>query len=95
MSGYFYVYIMTNQNNTVLYTGMTNNLIRRVWEHKDGASDSFTARYSLNKLAWYEVHEDPESAILREKGIKAGSRRAKEELIKGMNREWRDLSEEL
>ena len=94
MDRQYYVYIMTNQHHTVLYTGVTNNLQRRVNEHKSGRGGGFTSRYRVNKLAYYEIHLDPTSAIAREKQIKAGSRRRKIELIEGMNPEWRDLSED-
>jgi len=87
----FYVYIMTNKANTVLYTGMTNDLRRRVYEHKQKLIEGFTRRYNLVKLVYYEAFRDSASAIRREKQIKAGSRKKKEELIKSINREWRDL----
>ena len=89
----YYVYIMTNKNNTVLYTGVCNNLPRRVWEHKHKINPkSFTARYNINKLVYYEYFTDIEAAIYREKQIKAGSRAKKIALIESMNKEWRDLS---
>ena len=89
----YYVYIMTNKNNTVLYTGVCNNLPRRVWEHKHKINPkSFTARYNINKLVYYEYYTDIEAAIYREKQIKAGSRAKKIALIESMNKEWRDLS---
>ncbi|MGK9475338.1 GIY-YIG nuclease family protein [Melioribacter sp. OK-6-Me] len=91
----YYVYIMTNKNNTVLYTGMTNNLIRRVYEHKCKLIKGFTKRYNCTKLVWYEIHDSPYNAIRREKQIKAGSRRKKLELINNMNPSWRDLYNEL
>ena len=70
----YFVYIMTNQNNTVLYTGVTNNLERRVIEHKTGRGGSFSKRYKLYKLVYYEAGENIEVAIQREKQIKSGSR---------------------
>ena len=89
-----YVYIMTNKNNTVLYTGVTNNLKRRIKEHLDKRnSKSFTARYNINKLVYYESFFLIGDAIAREKQIKAGSRAKKETLISGMNPEWNDLVE--
>ena len=91
----YYVYIMTNPRKTVLYTGVTNDLVRRVWQHQNGRADGFTARYHCSELALYEVFLDSYNAITREKQIKAGSRRRKVELIERMNPEWRDLSEEL
>jgi len=95
MNRQFYVYIMTNKGSTVLYTGVTNNLKRRVYEHKEMLADGFTRRYKINKLVYYEVFEDIENAILREKQIKGGSRQKKIELINTMNKEWRELYEEL
>ena len=86
---------MTNKRNTVLYTGVTNDLKRRVYQHKEKLTEGFTKRYNIMKLVYYEVFEDIENAIWREKQIKAGSRRRKIELIDGMNREWRDLYESL
>ena len=86
---------MTNKTNRVLYTGVTNNLKRRVYEHKKKLVEGFTKKYNIGKLVYYEVCEDIESAILREKQIKGGSRQKKIELVNCMNREWRDLYEEL
>jgi len=91
----YYVYIMTNNRNTVLYVGVTNNLIRRVYEHKEKLADGFTRKYNIVKLVYYEDFNDIENAILREKKIKAGSRQKKVQLINGMNREWCDLYDEL
>lgn len=87
-----YVYIMTNDNNTVLYTGVTSNLIGRVKEHKENLHpESFTARYNIRKLVYYESFESIVEAIKREKQIKAGSRKKKLDLINGSNPEWTDL----
>jgi putative endonuclease len=86
---------MTNKNNRVLYTGITNDLRRRVYEHKEKFVAGFTKRYNVSKLVYYEVFEDPENAILREKKIKAGSRQKKINLIETINKEWRDLYGEL
>jgi putative endonuclease len=91
----FCVYIITNANNTVLYTGVTNNLHRRVLEHRSGNGSSFTHRYNVNKLVYYEVGTDIKSAIWREKQIKAGSRQKKIDLVNKINPEWKDLFEEL
>ena len=90
-----YVYIMTNTNNTTLYTGVTNNLARRVWEHKQGNIPGFTKRYNLGKLVYYERHDTPEAAIRREKRIKGGSRARKVVLIESMNPGWQDLFDQL
>ena len=86
---------MTNKRNTVVYTGITNDLKRRVYEHKEKPVDGFTKKYNITKLVYYEVFEDIENAILREKQIKGGSRQKKIELINSLNKEWRDLSAEL
>ena len=87
-----YVYIMTNQHNTVLYVGVTSNLPGRIGQHKDKYyPKSFTDRYNIDKLVYFEVFELIVLAIVREKQIKAGSRKAKEALINSMNPEWRDL----
>lgn len=91
----YYVYIATNHHNTVLYTGMTNDLIRRTYEHKNKAASGFTSRYNINKLVYFEIFEDPASAISREKQIKAGSRLKKIKLIRSVNPQFRDLSEDL
>jgi putative endonuclease len=89
------VYILTNQNHTVLYTGVTSDLPKRVIEHRTKHTKGFTAKYNCDTLVYYEVAEDMESAITREKQIKAGSRKKKLELIEKLNREWRDLSDSL
>jgi putative endonuclease len=86
---------MTNQYNQVLYTGVTNNLPRRIYEHKHKLIDGFTKKYNLVKLVYYEVFEDSYSAISREKQIKAGSRQKKINLINSLNKEWRDLSDDI
>jgi putative endonuclease len=91
----YYVYIATNQHNRVLYTGVTNNLVRRVYEHKSKLIDGFTKRYNVTKLVYFEIADCPEAAISREKQIKAGSRKRKLDLINGSNPEWRDLYEEI
>lgn len=89
----YYVYIMTNKNNTVLYTGVTNDLQRRVVEHKTKTKiNSFTARYNVNKLVFFETTNDVNGAIVREKQIKAGSRAKKIALINETNEKWEDLS---
>jgi putative endonuclease len=91
----YYVYIMTNKNNTVLYTGITNDLKKRIYEHKEKLVEGFTKRYNIRKLVYYEIFKDVRSAILREKQIKSGSRAKKIELVKNMNSEWNDLYSEL
>ncbi|MAG44362.1 excinuclease ABC subunit C [bacterium] len=91
----YYVYIMTNQRDTVLYTGVTRDLDRRIWEHKNKIIKGFTKRYNIDKLIYYELYDDIEQAILREKQIKAGSRQKKIELIKIMNPNFKDLAKHL
>ena len=88
------VYIMTNQYNTVLYTGVTSNLLRRVTEHKDKTVSGFTSKYHVTKLVHYEEYATMEEAIAREKQIKGGSRQKKIDLIKSKNPEWKDLYDE-
>jgi len=83
----FYVYIMTNKWNSVLYTGMTNNLKERVYQHKQKLLEGFTEKYNVTKLVYFEVFDDVANAIKREKQIKAGPRRKKEQLINGINKE--------
>jgi putative endonuclease len=88
-----HVYIMANRNNTVLYTGVTSDLKERVDQHKSKKhSNSFSARYGICKLVYYERHGSIRDAIKREKQIKGGSRKKKIDLINGMNPEWIDLS---
>ncbi len=86
-----FVYIMTNKNNSVLYTGVTSNLIKRAYEHKNKLVDGFSRKYNLTKLVYYEVFEDIVSAIAREKQIKAGSRQKKISLVESNNKKWDDL----
>ena len=95
MKKQYFVYIMTNRNNTTLYTGITNDLKRRVYEHKEKLVGGFTKKYNINKLVYYEVFDDPENAILREKQIKGGSRYKKIRLINSLNEEWRDLYQQI
>jgi putative endonuclease len=95
MSRQYYIYIMTNQRNRVLYTGVTNDLPRRAYEHRTGRGGSFTSRYRVTKLVYYEIANDVNAAIAREKQIKAGPRQKKIDLIESTNPEWVDLYEEL
>ena len=90
-----YIYFMSNRYNKVLYVGITSYLIKRVWEHKNKVVDGFTKRYNLNKLVYYEIYDDIETAINREKQIKSWSRRKKAELINALNPSWDDLYEKL
>lgn len=88
----YYVYIMTNEYHNVLYIGMTNDLVRRVYEHKNGVVKGFTKKYRVHKLVWYESGHDVESVIAREKQLKNWNRAKKNVLIERMNPEWKDLS---
>ena len=90
-----YIYILTNKHNTVLYTGVTSNLKKRIYEHKSKLIDGFSKKYNLSKLVYYEIFDDMESAIAREKQIKAGSRKSKNGIIKNFNPAYRDLYYEL
>jgi putative endonuclease len=89
----YYVYIMTNKHNTVLYTGMTNDLMRRVYEHREGLFEGFTRRYNVKRLVYYECTNDVTAAIQREKQIKGLLREKKIALIESMNSGWKDLYE--
>ena len=92
----YYIYILSNNHNNVLYTGVTNDLIRRVYEHKHHMDkSSFTAKYNVEKLVYYEVTSDVEAAISREKQIKGWNRKRKDKLIKSMNPEWKDIYERI
>lgn len=92
----YYVYIMSSTSNYTIYTGVTNNLVRRVYEHRTGADpDGFTTEYAVKKLVYYESTHDVLSAIEREKQIKSWSRKKKNTLIAGINPAWRDLYPEL
>ncbi|MDD5110225.1 MAG: GIY-YIG nuclease family protein [Patescibacteria group bacterium] len=90
----FCIYIMMNQKNTTSYIGVTSDLTRRVWQHKQKLVEGFTKKYNLTKLVYFEVFDDPASAIEREKQLKKWSREKKVWLIKQLNPKFRDLSEE-
>ena len=89
------VYILANERRGTLYTGVTSNLLRRIWQHKNDSAESFTKRYGVHTLVWYESHETMESAIAREKSIKRWRRAWKLELIEKGNPTWRDLYEDI
>ncbi len=91
----YYVYMMTNKINSVIYTGVTRDLRRRVLEHRAKIFDGFTKKYNVTKLVYYEFTNDIMTAIMREKQIKAGSRKRKIALIESMNREWKDLGDNI
>ena len=85
------VYMVASRRNGTLYTGVTSDLVQRAWQHRTGAGDGFTARYGCKLLVWFELHGSMESAILRERQIKAGSRTKKVQLIETDNPDWVDL----
>jgi putative endonuclease len=85
------VYILASKRNGTLYIGVTSNLIKRIWEHKNNLAKGFTERYNVHNWVWYELHDNMESAILREKMLKEWKRIWKLELIKGSNPNWNDL----
>ena len=91
----YFVYLLTNFTNNVLYVGVTNDLKRRVYEHRNGLVNGFTQKYHVHKLVYYETGEDIEGVILREKQLKAGSRKKKDDLINSFNPGWEDLYERL
>jgi len=95
MERQYCVYIITNVNNTTLYTGVTSQLIKRIYQHKEKLVDGFSKKYNLKKLVYYECTEDVISAIEREKQIKGGSRNKKIQLIEKVNPEWEDLYQNL
>ena len=88
----YFVYILANKTHSVLYTGVTNNIYQRIAQHKAQSKKSFTQRYKVTKLVYYEHTNDVGAAIMREKQIKSGSRQKKIDLIKSLNPEWRDLA---
>lgn len=94
MSKQYYVYILTNFNQTVLYIGVTNDIRRRVWEHREKIIEGFTKRYNISKLVYYEVFDNIRLAIEREKQLKHWSRGKKESLIIMKNADWNDLYDE-
>ena len=91
MQKYGYIYILFNKRNGTLYTGVTSNLVQRIYQHKNKVIDGFSKKYNIDKLGYYEVFDDIESAIIREKQIKSGSRSNKIKLIESLNPEWKDL----
>ena len=90
-----YIYILFNKPNGTLYTGVTSDLVKRVWEHKNKITGGFTAKYSIDKLGYYEEFADIKDAIAREKQIKGGSRKKKLDLIMNNNPDWIDLYEQI
>jgi len=90
-----YVYLLASQRNGTLYVGVTSDLQRRVWEHKNDLHDGFTKRYGVHRLVYYEVHDDIRDALVREKRIKKWRRSWKLELVEALNPTWRDLYEDV
>jgi len=90
-----FIYILSNYTKTSLYVGVTNDLIRRVYEHKHKINKGHSAKYHIDRLVYYEVFEDIEDAIVREKQIKGGSRQKKIDLINSLNPDWKDLYDDL
>lgn len=95
MKKQYYVYILTNFTNSVLYIGVTSNLVRRIYQHKAKLDDGFTSKYKISKLVYYEIFEDVENALLREKRLKGSSRKRKIGLINSINEQWRDLYKDI
>ena len=95
MSKQFYVYILASKRNGTVYIGTTNDLVRRVWEHKTDAVDGFTKKYGVHRLVWYEVADTATAAITREKQLKKWNRAWKLRLIEEMNPDWKDLYDEI
>jgi putative endonuclease len=91
----FWVYLLASRRNGTLYVGMTDDLARRVWEHRTGAVPGFTQKYSVKMLVWYEQHESRESAFQRERQIKKWKRAWKLQVIEKFNPQWLDLTEQL
>ena len=95
MAKQFYVYIMASSRNGTLYIGITSDLIKRTFEHKNNIYEGFTAKYSVKLLVYYEVYDDPQNAITREPQLKSWNRKWKMELIEKQNPEWKDLYNEI
>jgi putative endonuclease len=91
----YYVYILASKKNGTLYVGVTNDLVRRVYEHKNGILEGFTKKYNVKLLVYYEIHQEINEAIKREKAMKSWYRKWKIDLIEKMNPEWKDLYEEI
>ena len=91
----FYVYILAKARNSTFYVGVTSDLIKRIWEHKHNINCDFTTRYHVKMFVYYEVYQDAESAILREKRFKKYNRTWKMRLIESMNPEWKDLYDDI
>jgi len=95
MQKQFYVYILASKRNGTLYTGVTSNLVQRVWQHKNNLNEGFTQKYDVKMLVYYEAHDDAENAITREKQIKKWRRNWKIRLIEESNPHWKDLFDKI
>ena len=91
----YYVYILASERYGTLYVGVTSDIVKRVWQHREGVVEGFTKKYNVKRLVWFEIHEDVTAAITREKQIKKWNRSWKIELIQAKNPYWQDLYEEL
>ena len=91
----YYVYILASRKDGVIYIGVTNDIVRRVYEHRMKAVPGFTSKYIITRLVWFEVYDDPTNAITREKELKKWKRRWKTELIEAQNPQWNDLYESI
>jgi putative endonuclease len=91
----YYVYFMANKTNVTLYIGVTSDIKRRVFEHKNKPAKGFTRKYDINKLVYYEIYSDPENAILIEKRLKGSSRARKNKLVESLNPQWQDLYDQI
>ena len=91
MKKQFFVYILSSQRNGTLYIGVTSNLVKRIWEHKNNQAEGFTRKYNVKNLVYFEIHDNAESAITREKQIKKWKRAWKIRLIEEKNPDWKDL----
>ena len=91
----FYVYILSSKQNGTVYSGVTSDIVKRSYEHKNNLADGFTKKYNIHQLVWYEIHETAETAIMREKQIKKWQRKWKLELIERNNPQWKDLYDDI
>mgnify|MGYP003240616647 CR=1 FL=1 len=91
----YYIYILSNYSNSTIYIGVTNNLVKRLYQHQNKLIDGFTSKYNINKLVYYEIYQNIDYAINREKQLKGWSRAKKNALIETLNPTWKDLGKEL
>lgn len=95
MEKVFYVYMLASARNGTLYLGVTSDLIKRIWEHREGLFEGFTKKYGVKQLVWFEVHTEARAAITREKQLKKWNRDWKINMIQQVNPDWRDLYEDI